>query len=242
MALEKIRGIVVSTVKHNDRHNVVTLYTRERGRMAFISSVGKSSKGRGRNARLLPLSVIDTEVNIKGNEDLYLLGAVAPAEIWHDLYFNPVKSAIALFLSEFLNRYLREMTQDTATWNFIINSLRALDSSVKGLSNFHIWFLIRFLEIAGISPDLSELEDGDWFDMRAGMVVAEAPPHQDSLTPADTSRLAILCRISLKNLHKFRFSGNERRVILDRLLQYYAVHFPGLSSLKSLDILSEVFG
>ena len=39
----------------------------------------------------------------------------------------------------------------------------------------------------------------------------------------------------------YRFNGTERRQLLDRILRYYAIHFPGLSGLKSPDILSEVF-
>ncbi len=157
MALEKIKGIVIDSVKHNDRHNVITLYTRERGRMSFISSTGSGKRSRMRNARLLPLSVIETEVNIKGGWDLHLLGTIAPLEIWHDLYFNPVKSAITLFLSEFLNRYLRDDTQVPATWVYIHYSLMSLDNASRGLANFHICLVIAFLEMAGISPDLSNL-------------------------------------------------------------------------------------
>lgn len=241
MALEKIRGIVIDSVKHNDRHNVITLYTRERGRMSFISSTGTGKRSRMRNARLLPLSVIETEVNVKGNRDLHLLGTIYPLEVWRDLYFNPIKSAITLFLSEFLNRYLRDASPDPVTWDYILYSLRALDKATKGLANFHIWFLIGFLEMAGISPDLSDLEPGDWFDMRAGIPVANSPTHRDSLTPAETVLLPLLSRISLTNLHKFRFTGSDRRNLLERLLHYYAVHYPGLSSLKSPDILTEVF-
>ena len=78
MAIEKIRGIVIDVIKHNDRHNVVTLFTRDRGRIAFLSPVGSGKSARMRNARLLPLSVIETDVNMRQNRELQLLGAVTP--------------------------------------------------------------------------------------------------------------------------------------------------------------------
>ena len=240
MSIEKIEGIVIDIVKHNDRHNVVTLFTRTRGRMSFLSPAGAGKAGRMRNARLLPLSVIETQVKVSQTRELHRLGSISPVEIWHDIYFNPVKTSITLFLSEFLNRYLRDASPDPATWEFITASIRALDNIDAGLANFHIWFLIRFLDIAGITPDITNYEKGDCFDMRNGILVANSM-HRDTLTSAETSLLISLSRISLTNLAAFRFNGSERRQLLDRILRYYAIHFPGLSSLKSPDILSEVF-
>lgn len=239
--LTKLTGIVIDCIKHSDRHNVLTLYTRTHGRMAFLSPAGSGRQARRRNALLLPLSVIETEVNMKANRELQILGQFSPAEIWHDIYFHPVKSSLSLFISEFLNRYLRDSSPDPATWDFIHASIRALDDIEKGIANFHIWFLIRFLEFAGISPDLSDLEQGDWFDMRTGTAVADRPSHQAFLTPEETTLLPLLSRITLANLHRYRFNGANRRLLLQRLLQYYAIHFPGLSNLRSPAILAEVF-
>lgn len=241
MAIERIEGIVIDTVKHNDRHNVVTLFTRTRGRMAFLSPAGSGKSGKVRKARLLPLSVVEAQVNIRQSRELHNLGSVTPVEIWHDIYFNPIKSSITFFISEFLNRYLRDASPEPATWDFIISSVRALDNLNGGMANFHIWFLMRFLEIAGITPDLSNYEAGDCFDMRAGNLVTGSSFHRDVLTSAETSLLVSLSRITLANMAAFRFRAAERRLLLDRILRYYSIHFPGISALKSPDILSEIF-
>lgn len=268
--LTKLTGIVIDCIMHSDRHNVLTLYTRTHGRMVFLSPAGAGRMARRRNALLQPLSLIETEVNIRPNREMQNLGPFTPAEIWRDIYFHPVKSALSLFLSEFLNRYLRDSPPDTATWDFIHASISALDRLDRGVANFHIWFLIRFLDYAGISPDLtdldpalpginpslnqgysgsnpslsqgySDMERGDWFDMRTGSAVAYRPMHRDFLTPEETRLLPLLSRITLTNLHCFRFNAAQRRLLLQRLLQYYAIHFPGLSTLRSPAILTEVF-
>lgn len=241
MAREKIQGIVIDIVKHNDKHNVVTLFTRTRGRMAFLSAAGGGKTTRMRNARLMPLSVVETDINIHQNRELHILGTIAPLELWRDLYFNPIKSSLVLFISEFLNKYLRDSSPDDTAWDFIVSSLRTLDLLTSGLANFHIWFLIHFLPIAGIYPDLEHYEKGDAFDMRAGIPVADDHLHRDILSPEETAIMIKLSRMTLGNMHKFKFSGAERTKLIDRLLHYYAIHFPGLSSIKSLDVLSEVF-
>lgn len=241
MAIEKIQGIVIDVVRHTDRNNVITLYTRSRGRVSFISPAGSGKSGRMRNARLMPLSVVESDVNFRQNRDLQSLGTVTPHTVWRSIYFNPVKTSLTLFLSEFLNRYLREASPDTAVWDFIYGAIRILDSLETGLSNFHIWFLVSFLDFAGIAPDMSDYETGDWFDMRSGIPVAEAPHHRDALDPEETAFLNLLSRISIANMTHFRLSGKERRILLEKILYYYSIHFPGMSNIRSLDVLSDVF-
>ncbi len=241
MAIEKIRGIVLNSIKHNDRHNIVSLFTETRGRISFISPIGSGKSGKIRNARLLPLSVVESEVKFKANDQLQFLGAVNPVYIWHDLYFNPMKSAITYFIAEFLNKYFKEASQDSMAWRFIVSAIDEFDRMDRSPANFHLWFLIRFLDFAGITPDFSNYKKGNCFDMRAGLPSIFIPPHSDRLTPSETEVISLLLRMNLTNFHKFRFSVNDRRRILEKLLKYYSIHYPGLGNLKSFEILSEIF-
>lgn len=241
MPIVKLEGIVIDVVRHNDRHNVVSLFTRSHGRISFLSAVGTGKSGRMRNSRLMPLSAISTEANLRANRNLQTLGAVTPLRVWHDIYSNPVKTAITFFISEFLNRYLRDSYPDAAAWDFIFASLEALDSGEIFVPNFHIWFMVRFLDFSGIRPELSDFQPGDAFDMRAGRAVPPDIRHSDILLPEEAIFLPRLLRITLTNMRHFSLSGAERSRILSLLLRYYAIHFPGLSNLKSPAILSELF-
>lgn len=242
MAIEKIRGIVLGVVKHNDRNNVVMLFTRSRGRMALISPAGGGKSGRARNSRLMPLSVIESDVAVRENAKLNTLRSPQSVVVWRDIYFNPVKSAVAMFITEFLGRYLHDSMPDELLFDFIMESLKNLDDRKNGSANFHLSFLISFLDYAGVRPDLSGFEEGDWFDMRAGTIVAERPSHGNYLTPAQTHHLPVLMRMNRSNDSLFRFSRDERRQILRILLNYYAIHFPGMAGLHSPDVLAELFG
>ena len=241
MGIEKIQGIVTDVIRHTDRHNVVTLFTRSRGRVSFVSAAGGGKGGRMRNARLQLFSVIEADVNFRESRDLQLLGSVRPITVWRDLYFNPVKSSIVMFLSDFLNRYLRDAQPDPLFWDYVSDALRDLDRRSRGLANFHIAFLIGMMNFAGIFPDLTDWETGDWFDMRAGLTVAEKPLHSDCLEPCFTDSLPILLRMSLNNCHLYKFNSSQRGAFLHELLHYYGIHFPGLNNLKTLDILSELW-
>ena len=109
---EKITAFVLDVTRHNDRHNVVTLYSRTRGRISFLSPCGSGKSGKLRQARLLPLAVIDADINFRQTSELQKLGAFSLHHVWSDIYFHPVKRLVALFLSEFLNRLLRASMPD----------------------------------------------------------------------------------------------------------------------------------
>lgn len=242
MAIEKIVGIVTDVLRHSDKHNVVTLYTRAQGRVALLSSAGNSKTARLRNAALMPLSVISADINFNPTRDLQFLGKFTRETLWKDLYFNPVKSAVVMFLAEFLNTYLRQSPPDPTMWDFIVESVAHLDRARRGIANFHLAFLIDFLEFAGIRPDLSEWSDDKWFDMQGGTMTIFPPPHRNYLTPAQAIVLPLLSRLNLRTSRVYRFNATERRELLRWLLQYYSLHFPGLSALKSPAVLAEVFG
>lgn len=238
---EKVRGILLHTIRHNERSNILTFFTEGRGRMAFVSPAGSSKTARMRNARLAPLAIVESEINFRDNRELQMLGAVETPHPWRNIYFDPMKGAMAMFLAEFLNRLLRVSDADPAMWRFLVQAIGALDSMKRGVANYHLAFLIRLLRFAGIEPDAGSWHPGRYFDMRAGEFTDSMPPHPDYLSPAESALLPLMTRMTFRNLHLFRFNVNERRRLLRVLMQYYALHLPVNTDMPSLDVLRELF-
>ncbi len=238
---EKLQGIVIDVTRHTDRNDIVTLFTRSHGRISFISPVGSGKSARMRRSRLLPLSVIETDVTLRPNAELQRLGTFAPGHVWTDIYFHPVKQILSLFLSEFLNRLLRATMPDENLWDYIFGSLRLLDRMEDGVADFHIAFLISLLPFTGIQPDSTRFHPGMVFDFRSGSFSENIPPHRDYLAGDDASYAARLCRVDFSNVKALRLSGALRSRILEGLLHYYGIHFPGTSNLKSLPVVRDIF-
>ena len=238
---EKITGLVLDITRHSDRLSIVTLYTRSRGRLSFLSPVGSGKAGRLRQARLQPLAVIEADINFKATSELQRLGTFALHEVWSDLYFDPVKRLIALFLAEFLNRLMRATMPDELMWDYICDSLRLLDRMHAGVADFHIAFLASLLTFAGIQPDCRDYKPGSIFDMQAGVFVDRLPSHSDYLKGEDAKLAAIISRVNFSNVRALRLNGNLRRQILEQLLHYYTIHFPGTANLRSLDVIHDIF-
>lgn len=249
--LERIEGIVIDIVRHTDRHNVVTLFTRSRGRMAFLVPVGKTNSGRLRNATLQLLAVIDADVNIRPGKDLYTLRAPRPLRLWHGIYSHPLKSALVFFISEFFSRLVRQYPADENLWNFLLSSLEILDSLPSSrVVNFHIAFLVRLLTVVGIRPPVEGWSPGYRFNMlSAEMEPADAELFRRGpsgsrrmiLSEDESSFIPTLLRIGFRNMHFYRFTRRQRQEVLSSLLDYYATHLPIGSEFKSLPVLQDLF-
>ncbi len=243
---ENITGIVLGTVKHSDKHNVTNIYTRERGRIAFLTPAGSSKSSRQTMARLQPFSIIEAQAKISTTRDIHNLYSIAPMKVWRSIYYEPLKSTIVLFLSEFLTRLLHDAPQEPRLWDFIANSISVLDATIDRslTANFHITFLISMSYMMGIQPDLSGYQEGMEFDMKAGIMVYPfnvVSPSSLRIDAGHSAFLPTLARINYANARYFRFSGKDRSELIDSILKYYGLHFPGCDNLKSLDILKEIF-
>lgn len=237
---EKIQAIVLEVTRSGERSSVASLYTRSRGRVPFIVPAPSASR-RGR-APLMPLQIVEADIRFVAGKEIQRLGRVSPVRVWHSLYFNPVKSAIVLFLQDFLRRFLRESGPDASLWDYVALSLRVLDDiTASQASSFHIAFLMGLLPLAGIAPDFGSYRSGFRFDMRAGVFVSAEPLHSDFLCAEEAAVACRLGRISFANMSRFSFTGEERRRVVRTLLRYYAIHLPGLDSLRSMGVLGAVF-
>ncbi len=238
---EKLRGIVLGTVKHSDKNNIVTIYTAEYGRMAFISKCGSGTKRHSQNALLMPLSIIEINTSIHKNKDLQLLGQITPLAVYRDIYFNPIKNCIGIFIADFLNRVLRDTPPDSLMWKYIADSLLYFDFTKTGIANFHIAFIFSLSSFLGIQPDTTGWQEGSIFDMQAGRYTTLSPVHSNTICGEEAKMLLKLSRMNYANSHLFRFNQEIRNRIIDHILHYYELHIPGVAGMKSTEILRSLF-
>lgn len=239
---ERIHGIIIGIVKHSDRHNVVTLYTRQRGRISVLSPAGTGRNAQLRASRLQLLSIIETDINFRAGRELPLLRNISLCEVWRDIYFNPSKQAQLFFTSEFMYRFCRESAADEMLWRYLVDALETLDTlSTRRAAMFHISFLTGLLQPAGIRPDETNWKEGSWFDMRNGEFRPTLPMHKDVIGPQEARIAERLLTIGAKGVLRLRLGREVKNSITDMLLKYYSHHYPGAGSLNSLDVLRTLF-
>lgn len=99
--LQKTQGIVLRTVKYKDTSWIADVYTDVAGRASFLVPVPRSRKAAVKPVLFQPLALVELEADFRPNTSIY---RIKEAKSWHPfttLPYDPYKSAIALFLSEF---------------------------------------------------------------------------------------------------------------------------------------------
>lgn len=237
----KTDAIVLNHKKYRDNATMLTLYTRELGRSTFLL-YGAGSKRGGKGFSLLqPLSLVQIDSDVRSSRELHVIKEIKPLHPLYDSLFDPYKSTILFFLAEVLSHALKTSEQDEYLFRFLYESVIRLENMERGVPNFHIAFLVRLASFLGFGPNICDWSDSSYFDFRQAEYTAVRPDHTQYVAHQEARFLQQLCRINYRNLSYFTFSRDERRALIDHIIEYYAIHLQGFGDLKTLPVLYEIF-
>lgn len=240
--LQKTLGIVLHTLKYKDTSMIVDIYTEVAGRASFMVSVPHSRKAAVRPVLFQPLALVELEADFRSNTSIYKIKEAKSFYPFSTLPYDPYKSAIALFLSEFLYRAVREETENRPLFAYLQHSIIWLDECRAGFTNFHLVFLMRLSRFLGLYPNLENYSNGDYFDLQNACFTSLRPQlHSHYIGPEESSRLTMLMRMNYETMHLFTMNRTERARCLMIMNEYYRLHLPDFPILKSLEVLKELF-
>lgn len=239
--LTPIHAICLRTVRYSDRNNILTLYSRERGRLSVALPSGIGREAARRRALTMPLSMVEGVADLRAGHELASVRDLRAMTALPALHADPVKISIAMFLTELLGVVVPDGEPDMRLFDFLAESVAALDASEEGTANFHLAFLYRLGHFIGIEPDVGTHRKGAVFDMLEGVFRPTPPLHRHFLTGEDAEAVVMLSRMRWDNLRAFRMRRGDRRRILAAMLDYYGLHYARLTGLRSMEILGELF-
>ncbi|MCR5077965.1 MAG: DNA repair protein RecO [Prevotella sp.] len=238
----KSKAIVLRSLKFGESSLIVDMFTEAEGRVSFMTHIPKTSKGKIKKQYFQPLSLLELEFDFRQRVSLQRIREVRLLHPYASIPFDPVKSAILLFLSEFLYYVTRGEQQNPYLYNYVLTSMEWLDEAEREYANFHLVFMMRLSRFVGFYPNLEAYRPGAWFDLRNATFCGHAPLHPDYLLPAEASGISLLMRMDYENMHLFRLSRHDRNRIAETVLRYYRIHVPDMPELKSFQVMREVFG
>lgn len=237
--LEKSNAVILNITKHTDKTIIVNAYTEKYGRTAYVFILGAGRKSRLQRALFAPFALLSIECDYRPKEQFQKIKSV---ELLYpqQLQFDPVKGAVALFLSDFLLHVIREPEPYPSFFRFLSDSIILYNAMQEGKANFHLCFLFALSSFLGFYPDTNTYTKGAYFDLINGVFTTTPPMHKHYLSQKESANFMLISRMNFRNLHHFTFSREERRLVLDKIIEYYRIH-QGFSPLKSPDILKLLF-
>lgn len=234
----KTRIIVLHKTNYSENSIVVQALALDYGKISFLVSGVKGKKSKIGIALFEPLSILDIVANFKDVEKL-----IRPKEIklntpYFDIRSNMGKRMIVLFLSELLNRCIKEPHPEKELFLFVENALKYLEITRESVANFHLVFLKELSRYLGFQP---HLKSGYYFDMQEGVFTDVLPQSSAYLEGEKKDMFASLLGTKIDKCNTLNFNSSDRKMILDALIRYYQIHIPGLTNLKSQGVLEALF-
>ncbi len=240
--LHKTRGIVFKTTDYSESSVIVQVFTEKFGLQAYLINGVKKPRAKISRNMLQPLHLLEMVVYHKLNGNIQRVAELKNVPILTTIPYDIVKSSLVIFLNEVLYKAVRQESSDENLFNFIFYSIEWLDHQAQGLANFHLLFLVQLSRYLGFHPERNEAGTFAYFDLKDGLFVQSKPEHNLYLAPPYTQYFNLLIGRNFEDLPAIRLPNEIRRYMLDRMIEYYALHVDGFGSIRSHEVLEEVLG
>jgi len=154
MASVKTLAIIVKTLDWRDTSKVVTLFTRELGRIDAIAKGARSPKSPFRGI-LETMNLIESIIYVSAKRELQILAKASVEHSYPQIRSDLQKTAIVMSINELLYVLLHQGNIDQIFFDFV----KHLVDELQRIKNPYIvlwYFMIKFASYLGFKPDLKD--------------------------------------------------------------------------------------
>ena len=191
-------AIVLRRLDYGEADRIVTLLTREHGKLAAIAKGAR--RGKSKVSASLDLFARSTIMLARGRN----LDVVAQVErngdarhIAGDLH----RTAYACLVAEIVDKVLEDRHPVDEVFELVVATLTALNASARSPRADSAWFLMRMLEVLGYQPQLQECAScgselpkaSAWFSaLLGGLLCERCSSHQQAGSMVSVNALKVL--------------------------------------------------
>ena len=241
----KTRAIILRTVKYGETSLVVSAFTELFGLQTYLVNGVRTSKKSGLKASLYqPASVVDLEVYHNERNTMHRIKECNRAHIFNDVLTDVVKNSVALFLMELLYKLLKQPEQNSDLFYFCEDSLLQLDDAPAIVTaNLPLFFALHISYFFGFKIDDNFSDENGFLDLQEGNFINARPHHTYYIEGENALITSELLKIMLPSeLNDIRMNHLKRRELLQRYMEYYALHIQDFGQMKTLMVMQEVLG
>lgn len=214
----KTKGIVFRFVRYGDSSLIVTIFTEQAGLQSYlVKGVRKFSKG-SKIALFQPLTLLDLVVSQKEHSNIQFIKEVRCNHVYRKIPGDPLREALGFFITEVMNRSIREQSHAEDLFAFLQKQLLLLDSDDVRLKDFHIIFMVGLCRYLGFGVQQPE-------EITGGKLI----PNE--------LYTALKELLSGKGIN---LNYSQRQEILTLIAAFYHHHIENFGTLNSVEILQEV--
>lgn len=191
-------AIVLRRLDYGEADRIVTLLTREHGKLSAIAKGSRRARARAANG--LDLFTRSRMMLAKGHN----LDVVAQAERRGDVRHisgNLQRTAYACLVAEVADKVLEERHPVDDVFELVVSTIERLNAPERSPRAENAWFLMRILDVLGYQPQLIDCascneslpEAAAWFSpLLGGVLCRRCGAHDQAGSPVSVNGLKIL--------------------------------------------------
>jgi DNA repair protein RecO (recombination protein O) len=191
-------AVVLRRLDYGEADRILTLLTREHGKLAVIAKGSRRAKGRSGNG--LDLFTRSQMMLAKGRN----LDVVAQAERRGDvrnISGDLRRTAYASLVAEVADKVLEERHPVDDVFELVVETIARLNTPERSPRAESAWFLMRILDLLGYQPQLADCPgcnepltaDAGWFSpLLGGVLCARCGAHDQAGSPVSVNGLKVL--------------------------------------------------
>lgn len=246
MSSVKSSAIVLKSINWRDTSKIVTLFTREEGKVSVIAKGARRSKSKYQGI-LESINLLEVIIYMSATRKLQILGQATLEDTHQKIRADYEKTGYTFALLELTDIFFKEGSVDTVFFDF----LEALLSEIGKINDPRIvfwYFLLKLSSYLGFRPEFnicttcnrSIASEEVGFSIREGAIICNnCGSSADSgwkLSVSARKSLSDLQKLNHKRLSSVSISLDNRFAFTDFLLTYLRFHSDEKLELSSLKL------
>jgi DNA repair protein RecO (recombination protein O) len=248
----KTDAIILRSMKYGETSKILTIYTREFGRMSVIVKGARSAKPKF-GAALDVMSHSTVVMYKKDQRELQLLTQADLIRQYRGIIDHPERLMYGFALLEFLSATINGEEAHEELYTVLESSLAALDAADARPAAVLLHYMLRLIHVLGLGIDVrhcarcrADLGEESAFgryaafsETQGGFTCAQCPPAPGSLhTSVETvGVLRWLDSHAVEQASTLAVSGWAVKESMHLLQRHLAAHIPEMRKVKSLPML-----
>ena len=247
MSSVKSSAIVLKSINWRDSSKIVTLFTRDEGKLSVIAKGARQSKSKYQGI-LESINLLEVVMYISANRKLQILGEISLENSFPKIRADFEKTGYAFVLLELTDIFFKEGSVDSVFFDFLITLLSEIEE-IKDSRIVFWYFLLKLSSYLGFKPEFnlcsicnkSLATKEVVFSVQDGAVICNncgfSADNGWKLTGSARQSLSELQNLHHKRLSSTEINLDERFALTDFLLTYLRYHSDEKLNLSSLKML-----
>ena len=250
-------AVILRGRDYRDSSRIVTLYTKERGKLSAIAKGVRSRKSRI-GLQLEPMSYVTAVLYLKESRELQLLTQCDNVRPLGSLVEDIRKMAAGMALVELVDLSTPTEERNEQLFDLLVECLISVHNATNDPENALYFFEGKLLDNLGFRPSLhrcvscgAPMNVGEGLPGKGeirlsstGVICARCSPRERGLFSVSRPTLRVLQRIqevsSLEPLTRLRLSESGKREVSGVFLRFLQAHVAGFRTLKSQEVFSSL--